>query len=116
MRALPSFDELLEIKEHSEADLESLRQALIRDLIDQAPDHIQRRLEGLQFQIDMERRRCANPMAACIKISGMMHDSLGKLTSLLRPESLERYGSEALDRGSAATVISLQPLRSQQRR
>lgn len=84
MRDMPSFDELVEIYNHSDADLESLRQSLISELIAEAPDHTKRRLEGLQFQIDMERRRTSNSMAACIRISEMMHESLGKLTGLLR--------------------------------
>ncbi len=106
MQTIPSFDELVAINRHSPADLESLRAALIKDAIEQAPRNTQRRLNGLQFQVDMERRRASNPMAACIRISRMMHESLGELTSLLRPESRERYRAVTTPK-EAANVIPL---------
>lgn len=55
---------------------EARRLALIEDYLGQFPPLEQRRLRGLQFRIDMERRRAHTPMAACIRLSAMMWDSL----------------------------------------
>lgn len=80
---LPTFDELLRIAEESPEQLEVLRQELVEDAINNAPKSYERRLRGLQFQIDMERRRSKTPMAACIRISKMMHDHLYQLREVI---------------------------------
>lgn len=54
---------------------------------------MQRKLRGLQFHIDMEIRRSKTPMAACIKISEMMHGSLSKLRSALNDQSKQRQSA-----------------------
>ncbi|MCY0966825.1 DUF3135 domain-containing protein [Parathalassolituus penaei] len=76
---LPSFDELKKLAASNPEQLEKLRAQLIEDTISKAPEQYQRRLRGLQFQIDMERRRARTPMASCIRISKMMHDHLHQL-------------------------------------
>lgn len=50
--------------------------ALIEEFLRQFPQPDQRRLRGLQFRIDMVRRRARTPMGACLKISSMMWESL----------------------------------------
>ena len=55
---------------------EARRQALIEDLINSAPRHRQPRLRGLQWRLDMVRQRSRTPLAACIRMSEMMWDSL----------------------------------------
>ena len=81
MRKLPDFDEL---KNMSPEEIEKVRQECVNDIIESCEDEDQkRRLKGLQFQIDMERRKAKTPMAACIKISEMMHDSFHKLREAL---------------------------------
>lgn len=79
MQQLPSFDELKKLAETNPEQLEKLRQQLIENTISAAPEQYQRRMRGLQFQIDMERRRARNPMSSCIRISKMMHDHLYNL-------------------------------------
>ena len=80
---MPSFDELVRIAQKDPAKYEELRNQLVNDLINDAPESTQRRLRGLQFQVDMERRRAKTPMASCIAISKMMHDSLYTLGQTL---------------------------------
>lgn len=80
---LPSFDKMREMAQHNPDELERLRIKLCEELIHQAPESYRRRLRGLQFRIDMERRKAKSPMAACITISGMMHDSFDKLRMAL---------------------------------
>ena len=87
---LPDFDTMLVMAKHNPQGLEQLRQRLVSELIDNAAPAQRRRLEGLQFQIDMERRRAANPLAACVKLSMMMRDSLVRLQQALSEPEPER--------------------------
>lgn len=98
---MPSFDELARIAKDDPAKYEEIREQLVNDLIASAPDESQRRLRGLQFQVDMERRRSKTPMASCIAISKMMHDSLYTMGQTLNSatgkevqEDFELTGSE----------------------
>ncbi len=70
------FDEWASLAKANPHAFEARRQALIDDYLRQFPDAERRRLRGLQFRIDMERRRARTPMAACIRLSSMMWDSL----------------------------------------
>lgn len=76
---LPDFDTLVHLAKTNPDELEQLRIRLCNDLIERAPEASRRRLRGIQFQIDMERRKADNPMAACIRISQMMHDSFERM-------------------------------------
>lgn len=88
---LPAFDDLVTLAQDDPAALEDLRMQLVNAVIDSAPPHLQPRLRGLQFRIDMERRRAKTPMAACIKISAMMHDTFERLRlALLDASRLSR--------------------------
>ena len=80
---LPSFDELLKLAKQSPEELEQLKRKLINEVIDSAGDSLKNRLKGLQFNIDMEIRRSKTPMASCMKISQMMHESIGRLRTML---------------------------------
>lgn len=80
---LPNFDKLRHLAQNDPDELERLRIQLCEELIHEAPENYRRRLRGLQFRIDMERRKAKSPMAACITISGMMHDSFDKLRMAL---------------------------------
>ena len=80
---LPEFDKLREMAKQNPEQLEKLRAELCDQLIQEAPEEHRRRLRGLQFRIDMERQRAKSPMAACIAISGMMHDSFDRLRQVL---------------------------------
>jgi len=70
------FDEWARLARTDPSAFEARRLALIEDYLGQFPPPDQRRLRGLQFRIDMERRRARTPMAACIRLSAMMWDSL----------------------------------------
>ena len=54
---------------------ESLRNELIAELIDSAPEECQRRLRGLQFRLDCIRRLTHTPLAALIKMQALMWES-----------------------------------------
>ena len=48
-------------------------------IIDSAPDIYQRRLNGLLFQINMERERSKNAIDSCLRLSGLMWDKFNQL-------------------------------------
>lgn len=54
--------------------LEKERKEAIEAVISKAPEHLHRRLRGLQWQIDMERSRASDPLSACVRLSKMMTD------------------------------------------
>lgn len=88
---LPSFDTLAELARERPDELELLRQQITRDVISSAPSHMRERLNGLQFTIDMERRRSSCAVSACLKLSSMMNESLGELREALsNPEEFLR--------------------------
>ena len=70
------FEHWAELARKDPEAFEALRMEAINEVIEQAPPHIRQRLRGLQFKVDMERRRCRTPLAACIRLSGMMMDAL----------------------------------------
>lgn len=79
----PTTEELLKLAQENPQALEALRQKEIAALIESAPVSMQRRLRGLQFQIDAKRSASKTPMAACIAISKMMFDSVYELNNAL---------------------------------
>ena len=87
---LPEFDKLREMAQRDLEQLERLRVQLCDQLIQDSPEEFRRKLRGLQFRVDMERRRAKSPMAACIAISGMMHDSFDRMRQVLN----EAVGNE----------------------
>lgn len=80
---LPDFDTLLERHKNDVKALDQIKKEATEAFISNVPKKSQRRLRGLQFQIDMELRRSKSPMDGCIRISNMMHDSLAELRSNL---------------------------------
>ncbi|TQV66131.1 DUF3135 domain-containing protein [Exilibacterium tricleocarpae] len=80
---LPAFDVLVNLAKRDPEALERLRRKEIESVITNAPPHLQRRLRGLQFQIDSQIQIHASPLGACIKISEMMHESFTHLRCVL---------------------------------
>jgi hypothetical protein len=80
MPRLPAFDVLVDMARNDPQGLETLRRSLTDAVIAAASNETTRkRLQGLQFRVDMERRRATTPLAATIRISEMMCRSLADL-------------------------------------
>jgi len=79
----PDFDELILMAKSDPEGFELHRKELCEALINDAPEEYQRRLRGIQFQIDMAREKAPSPIASCVKISQMMHESFAKLSGAL---------------------------------
>jgi hypothetical protein len=80
---LPGFDTLRYLAEHDPARLELLRNALTEMLILRSPAESRQRLRGLQFQINARVKLARNPIAACLAVSSMMHETLSQLQRTL---------------------------------
>lgn len=81
---LPTIDQLIELAKNNPEELERLRQRQVNALIASAPEHMQRRLRGLQFQIDCKREIHSSAMGSCLAITRMMMDSLQQLNQALQ--------------------------------
>lgn len=97
----PTTDELLRLAKENPDELEAFRQREVEKLINSAPEKMQRRLRGLQFQIDAKRQISKNSMASCIEISRMMFDAVHDLNRCLNgqlqaPAKVERKSPGAV--------------------
>ncbi len=70
------FDNLSDLAASDPEAFEAQRSALIEQVIQRAPRHRQQRLRGLQWRVDIVRERSQTPLAACIRMSEMMWDTL----------------------------------------
>jgi hypothetical protein len=103
-RRMFDFEEMVELARHQPELFEQKRTEMIESLIQQAPERLHQRLRGLQFRVDMERRRARHPMAACIRTYAMMWESFSRLQVNLqhlstgqRPERRERPAARVLE-------------------
>lgn len=80
---LPDFDELVRLYKTDPIAFEQLRHDLCEQLIENAPERIRQRLRGIQFKVDMTRRKARTPMSACLSLSRMMQESLMELQAAL---------------------------------
>ncbi len=96
---LPDFEVLVEMARNDPQGLERLRHKLTNEVIEKQDDEMRKqRLKGLQFQIDMERKRAATPMAAAMKLSEMMCWKLAELNRcFLEPEEIVDGTREVAD-------------------
>ena len=77
---LPAFEVLVDMARNDPEGLETLRRSLTNAVIATArSEDSRRRLLGLQFRVDLERRRATTALAATIRISEMMCRSLADL-------------------------------------
>jgi hypothetical protein len=109
---LPEFDQLLELAQADPAGLEQLRVELCERVIKRAPEPCRRKLRGLQFRIDMQRRKARSHMAACITISGMMHDAFDQLRESLHEAAGLKINApkvQASAGGRPAKVLPFRP-------
>ncbi|TXR53645.1 DUF3135 domain-containing protein [Reinekea thalattae] len=80
----PTTDELIQLAKDNPEELEALRKREIESTISRAPDPIQRRLRGIQFRVDAQRKLCKTPLSSCVAISQMMIDSFYDLNDSLQ--------------------------------
>lgn len=100
-----NFDDWLKLARNDPQAFEQQRLAYINQEIDKAPEETRRRMYGLQWQVDCIRARARTPLSACLRISGLMWDTVlgddGLLNTLRQLSELQT--AQGPDR--AATVI-----------
>ena len=108
------FDSWSEIAKTDPETFEAMRREVIDNFIDSVPEERQRRLRGLQWQIDCLRARAGNPLSACIQISRMMWDTFQQLGEVSR--DLTRPGPlPARPPAPEATVLAFRAPASRER-
>jgi hypothetical protein len=103
--ALIDFDQWADLAKTDPDAFEARRAEAIEAMIQRMPDHKQQRMRCLQWKIDQVRGQAGNPMAACIKISEMMWDSLVGPGGL--KDALERVGDRDFAPLPKAPVLEL---------
>jgi hypothetical protein len=110
---LPTFDHLVYMARNDPDGLETLRRSLTDAVITSArSEHTKRRLEGLQFRVDMERRRAHTPLAATIRISEMMCHSLAELHRTMVTLESEELAGQVPAAKSSGMIIDFPPPRT----
>lgn len=108
-RDLPDFDTLVHLHKENPEELERLRLELTSAILENSPPEARRRLEGLQFRINMELRKARTPEARCVKLSSMMHESFAELNDVLHNPVQSRTSTAKAD------VIPFAPVRDRSR-
>lgn len=108
------FDFWKELYESDPELFESKRAELIQSEIAKAPLHLQRRLKGIQFELDAKRSLSDSPLESCMQMSSQMWDSFDlmrtHLNALARPEALTEEEVAQLKRPSElAKVLRFEP-------
>lgn len=91
------------------AAFEARREQVIAEFIDSAPPDKRQRLRGLQWRIDQTRQRSKTPLAACIRISEMMWDSMLGADGLL--ERMETLTGRRAPRATPQRKADVLPFR-----
>ncbi|WP_429057933.1 DUF3135 domain-containing protein [Aeromonas jandaei] len=81
---LPDFDTLKELAASEPSRLDAILEQQIEQLMARASPDQRRRLRGLQFKIDGQRRLAKNNLDSCIRIANMMRDSFYLMGSEMR--------------------------------
>lgn len=105
------FEEWRNLANEDPGAFETRRAETLEKAIRHATGARQERLRRLQWRIDQVRERSANPIAACIKLNGMMMDTLlgdgGLLSHLNHFSRCEADGAHL----RAASILPFRPRR-----
>jgi hypothetical protein len=104
-KPLIEFDQWAELARSDPAAFEQKRAQVIEDMIQRMPPHKQQRMRCLQWKIDRVREKAGNPVAACIKLSEMMWDSLVGPGGLR--DALARLGNQDFEPPAKAKILEL---------
>jgi hypothetical protein len=99
------FEEWALLAKTDPAAFEAKREEAIAQLIDGASPRMQTRLRGLQWRIDMDRRRSSNPLSSCMNIFNQMWTSVYGERGLL--DALHGFDCGPRPERSPAEVLNL---------
>ncbi len=98
------FDYWMKLAEKDPAAFEQQRRALIQTTIQEAPETMQKRLNGLQWRIDSEIKLAKNPMDACLRVYQKMMDSVYEPGGLLDALTMSE---NAVKPDNSGNIVSL---------
>lgn len=75
MEKLPPFEEMERLARENPEELEKMKRRMVDEVIQSAPEHKRKRLEGLQFQIDAKIKTSKTPFQAMERIYDDMMDN-----------------------------------------
>ena len=102
------FDTAMELARTNPEAFEQYRQDVIEALIARAPERNRQHLRRLQWRIEQERKRAANPLSACVKLYRMMWESFAGECGLIDTLQNTRNSPHSLDSlRPKAKVVSL---------
>ncbi|MEE9395856.1 MAG: DUF3135 domain-containing protein [Methylococcales bacterium] len=102
------FDYWMNLAKENPSAFDEHRKNEIKAVIESAPEHMHKRLFGLQWRIDMDIKKGKNPMDSCLRVYRMMLDSIygenGLLEALTRasenttsPVAQKRFSGDVVD-------------------
>lgn len=120
---LPSHDELSRLARDDPPAYEALRREIIDEFIDNAPDKLKPRLQGLQFRVDNLRRLSRSALGSTVKIYDLMWKSFVTMNyhwqEFVHPENPLPGGySPECRRGlpeRSARILQFRPVQSRHR-
>jgi len=101
------FDQWKTLAETDPEAFERRRQAVIESYIGGVRPSKRQRLRGLQWRVDMERRRSSNPMQSFLRIYTMMWDSVCGEHGLLQACAPSAAREQKRRRRPSAQVVSI---------
>ena len=101
------FDQWKTLAESDPEAFERRRQAVIDSYISGVSQSKRQRLQGLQWRVDMERRRSSNPMQSFLRIYTMMWDSVCGERGLLQACTPSAASEERKGGRPSAQVVSI---------
>jgi len=90
------FDAWAKLAKEDPAGFERQREATLRATIAAAPSEFRQRLEGLQFRLDLERRRATSPLGSAVRMNSLMWAGFYRLRKELNGAA---HGAKGLQAG-----------------
>ncbi len=110
------FEEWAQLAKQDQAAFERKRAAAIKQVIDDSAhsERERRMLNGLQFRVDMVRRKHKHALGACIEISDMLMDHFYQLANLDMEEIIRQ--ATATEAHSSCRIIPFKAVRDRKKR
>jgi len=105
------FDAWAKLAQEDPAQFERQREAALRSSIESAPPEHRQRLEGLQFQLNLERQRAGTALGSCLRLNSLMWAGFFRLRKELNGFSEGAEAVKADGPRTSAEVISIQDYR-----
>lgn len=108
-----NFEEWAQLARQDQAAFERKRAAAIRQAIEEAAssERERRMLNGLQFKVDMMRRKHKTPMGACVAISAMLMEQVYQLVTLDIDEIIRNASKVPVRHTETCKIIPFSPPR-----